>query len=104
VRFLAYVELGLHTRDAADAAKVHFTTVYRRRKEDAAFRLAWDKAEKVGTEMLEDEAVRRAYHGVLTPVYYNGKVCGQTRNYSDKLLIFLLRSRLPKKYRDIAEF
>ena len=51
------------------------------------------------TQALEDEAIRRAYHGVQRPVTIAGKrelVTG----YSDTLLIFLLKGARPHKYRD----
>jgi hypothetical protein len=55
---------------------------------------------QLGTEALEYEAVRRAYHGVEEPVFYNGVQCGSVTKYSDKLLMFLLRARNPAKYRE----
>ena len=59
-----------------------------------------DEATELGTAALEDEAVRRAYHGVEEPVFYKGVQCGSITKYSDKLLIFLLKARDPAKYRD----
>jgi hypothetical protein len=53
-----------------------------------------------GTAALEDEAVRRAYHGVEEPVFYKGVQCGTVTKYSDKLLIMLLKARNPAKYRE----
>ena len=55
---------------------------------------------ELGTEALEYEAVRRAYHGVAEPVFYNGVQCGSVTKYSDKLLMFLLKARNPAKYRE----
>jgi hypothetical protein len=102
--FLQGIQAGLHVLDAATMAKVNVATPYRRRDEDEAFRLAWEQADRIGTQALEAEAGRRAYHGTLKPVYYMGKECGQIREYSDTLLMFLLRARRPKKYRDNAKF
>jgi hypothetical protein len=53
-------------------AKVHFTLPYKRRRTDDAFRAAMDEAMEIGTAALEEEAVRRAYHGVEEPVFYKG--------------------------------
>jgi hypothetical protein len=55
---------------------------------------------QLGTAALENEAVRRAYHGVEKPVFYKGEVCGYTQDYSDTLLIFLLKARKPEVYRE----
>src|SRR5262245_21715267 len=102
--FLGALEEGLHVRDAAQLANVHFSVVYRRRKGDEAFRNAWAESEELGTQFFEAEAGRRAYHGTLKPVYYKGEVCGDIREYSDQLLMFLLRARLPDFYRDNARY
>ena len=50
-------------------------------------------------DALESEARRRAVEGVPMPVYYNGKVCGTVRKYSDFLLMFLMKAKMPQ-YRD----
>jgi hypothetical protein len=75
-------------------------TVYAWLKSDEAFRKAWDEAVELGTGALEDEAVRRAYHGVKKPVFYQGKKCGYIREYSDGMLWNLLKARRPEKYKD----
>ena len=93
--FLAAVMSGQHVRGAAAAAHIHETLPYKRRKTDDAFRQAWDEATEIGTGELEHEALRRAYHGTLKPVYYQGVVCGHVREYSDTLLMFLLKARNP---------
>ena len=54
----------------------------------------------MGADMLEDEAVRRAKDGVERPVYQGGKLVGHVQEYSDTLLIFLLKGARPEKYRD----
>ena len=91
---------GAHVTAACKAAVVVSSVAYRRRDDDEAFRLAWEKAIEIGTTVLEAEAARRAYHGTLKPVFYKGKVCGHIREYSDSLMQFLLRARNPQKYRD----
>jgi hypothetical protein len=75
-------------------------TAYRQREADEAFAGAWDKALDEGAGILEDEAVRRAYEGTLKPVFYKGEECGAIREYSDTLLIFLLKAHKPEKYKD----
>jgi hypothetical protein len=96
--FLTALAEGAYVRLAAATAEVHFTLPYKRRRTDAAFRAAWEDALELGTAALEDEAVRRAYHGVEEPVFYQGVQCGSVTKYSDRLLIFLLKARNPKLY------
>jgi hypothetical protein len=50
---------------------------------------------------LEEEAIRRATEGVLEPQFYKGTICGYKTNYSDALLMFVLR-KLDPSYRDSA--
>jgi hypothetical protein len=89
---------------AAKRIRCSRTLVYRRRREDAAFAKAWDAAlaEAMDT-VLEPEAVRRAVEGVLKPVYHHGEEVGQVREYSDTLLIFLLKGGKPARYRERFE-
>ena len=42
-------------------------------------------------DALEAEARRRAVEGVRKPVFYQGVICGWVGEYSDTLLIFLLK-------------
>nr|WP_263413504.1 DUF1804 family protein [Terriglobus aquaticus] len=78
-------------------------TAYQWRDADADFAEDWRKARAMGLEVLEDEALRRAYTGVDRPVYQGGKQVGSTREYSDTLLIFLLKGAKPETYRDNAK-
>jgi hypothetical protein len=98
--FLSALLEGVHIRDACKVAVVDSGIVYRRRKDDEAFRLAWQEAIDIGTDELAAEAARRAYHGLLKPVFHAGEICGHIREYSDSLLMFLLRARDPGKYRE----
>src|SRR5579883_342376 len=85
---------------AARLAGVPRRTAYDWRAADEAFGKAWDEALERGTDVLEDEAVRRASEGTLRPVFQGGKKVGTVREYSDLLLIFMLKARRPDKYRD----
>lgn len=62
----------------------------------AAFRDAGEQA----IQRLEQEARRRAIEGIEKPVYQGGKQVGVAREYSDTLLIFLLKAARPHVYRD----
>lgn len=81
-------------------AKISRRHAYATRKEDPLFAEAWDEALGIATELLEEEARRRAQDGVLEPVYQDGKLAGKVRKYSDTLLIFLLKAHKPDKYRE----
>lgn len=84
---------------ACTRAKIGRRTVYDWRETDADFAKAWDEALDLGSDALEDEAIRRAKDGTLKPVFYEGRKCGTIREYSDTLLIFMLKGRRPK-FRD----
>lgn len=79
-------------------------TVYDWQEHDEAFALEYRQAEIEATESLEAEAHRRAMFGVpkYKGVYYKGTLLEvvEEREYSDTLLIFLLKARNPEKYRE----
>lgn len=85
---------------AAEAAGIDRATAYRWRDNDKEFATAWDEALEAGTDRLEEEALRRARFGVAKPVYQGGKLVGAVQEYSDTLMIFLLKGRRPDKFRD----
>lgn len=101
--FLQALYSGLSVTDAVATAGVDYSMPYKRRETDEGFRQAWAEAAERGTELLEQEAARRAYHGTLKPVFHQGVECGKVREYSDTLMIFLLKARNPQKYRDNAD-
>lgn len=78
--------------------------VYQWKKDDPEFAAAYAEAEIEATEVLEKEATRRAVKGVKKTkgVYYEGRQIATevTTEYSDTLLIFLLKARAPEKYRE----
>ena len=91
---------GATIEGACRAAGISRRTASRKRQSDQEFAAAWDEAIEAGTDALEDEAVRRAKDGYLKPVYHNGVKVGEVREYSDTLLIFMLKARRPEKFRD----
>lgn len=70
----------------------------RRHPEAHEFRKAWEAALALGVQRLEDVAMDRALNGVEVPVYHFGAVVGTRRVYNDRLLMFLLRNRAPKRF------
>lgn len=83
---------------AAAACNLGRATVYEWREADAEFAEKWDHAIELATDQLEAEARRRAYEGTLKPVFYQGSECGHIREYSDTLLIVLLKANRPEKF------
>ncbi|MGB8273643.1 MAG: terminase, partial [Alphaproteobacteria bacterium] len=99
----AALSRGASVDDAVRRGKVGRRTFYDWRTKDKAFNQQVLDAMEAGTDVLEDEARRRAVDGVRKPVYQGGKRVGYVQEYSDVLLIFLLKARRPDKYRDRFE-
>lgn len=91
---------GDTVKHAAESIHVPRQQMYVYRTADATLAAAWDAALDEGTEALEQEAKRRAVDGTDKPVYQQGMVVGHIREYSDTLLIFLLKARKPLTYRE----
>lgn len=100
VPFLEALSSGMSITTACKDAKVGRSTAFDHRQRDEAFALAWHQAMEAGADLLEDEARRRAAEGTIKPVYQGGKKVGEIREYSDTLLIFLLKGKRPDVYRD----
>jgi hypothetical protein len=98
--FLSALSKGASVAKAAAAAKMTRQGFYKARKNDDDFARDWDEAVESGADILEDEALRRAKDGTLKPVFHQGVQVGSVREYSDTLMIFLLKGRRPEKYRD----
>lgn len=88
---------------ACERAAVGRTTVYDRRDVDEEFRAAWDEVIERTTELMEREAYRRSVVGTDRPVFQGGEQVGVVREYSDTLLMFLLKARRPETYRERLE-
>lgn len=85
---------------SAQIAGVSRTEVYNERNEQPDFAKQWDEALEAACDLMEEEARRRAYYGTRKPVYHQGVVCGEIQEYSDTLMIFLLKGARPQKYRE----
>ena len=106
VRFLTlYATTGLMGATAAalkwpagDTLRVELVKQWR--ANDERFRTGLLDARLRFVESLEDEAHRRAVIGIPKDVYYRGEVVGSEREYSDTLLVTLLKANAPDKYRE----
>ena len=94
----AYAAYGNIT-DAARKGHCHRTSHYVWMR-DAAYAEAFTEAREEACDVLESEARRRAVKGVAKPIYYQGAIVGTVKEYSDTLLIFLMKALMPDKYRD----
>jgi hypothetical protein len=94
---------GGNVSRACKAEGLTRSAAYAWRAVDEVFRAAWDEAVEAGLDDLEQEARRRAFKGTLKPVYYKGCEVGQIREYSDTLMIFLLKGGRPQKFRERVE-
>lgn len=99
-KFLDLLAEGMTVKDAAKHIGVNPKTAYRWREADKDFAEKWASAYEIGTDSLEAEAQRRAVEGVERPVWYQGVQVGTVREYSDTLLMFLLKARNPARYCD----
>lgn len=99
-RFLEFLrKTGNVSYSAKEAGFARFS-FYRLRKKDPDFAADWDDAVEEATDSLELEARRRALQGCDKPVYQKGELVGHVREYSDHLMVTLLRAHRPEKFRD----
>jgi len=80
--FLAALENTGSVTAAAEAAGVHRTAAYKHLQTDKAFSEKWDESVEHASDVLEDEARKRAFAG------------------SDLLLMFLLKGIRPQRWRE----
>ena len=69
-------------------------------KNDPEFVRKYEEAKEESIAVLEAELRRRAVHGIDKPVWYKGEQVGVVKEFSDVLLMFLLKSLRPEVYRD----
>jgi hypothetical protein len=108
-RFLAAFGGSGSVVKAARAAHIPRSKHYGWLDNDPNYRPRWKAAVRAAIRTLEDEAVRRANEGVSRPVTYKGKqvyIGGQPvyeTDYSDQLLMFLLKAYDPERFKDRSE-
>ena len=98
----ALARTGIVT-EACKAGRISRRQVYRLRQNDPAFAELWTEAQLIAADLLEAEAHRRAFDGVLKPVYQKGEQVGVIREYSDKLMELLLKARKPETFKERKE-
>lgn len=90
--------LPLSVRRACDAVGVNRRTVETWRAKYPDFAEDYAEAMEDSTDVLDDEAVRRAVQGVPKGIYHMGERVATEQQYSDSLLTFILAGRRPERY------
>jgi hypothetical protein len=98
-----YIQYGTISK-AAKKAGISRQTHYDWLKNDKKgfYRRAFEMADQMAADLLEEEAFRRGVEGDLQVVYYKGEEVGRRRVYSDQLLALLLKGKKPQ-YRENVE-
>jgi AcrR family transcriptional regulator len=99
-KFLATLARGLSITAACAEAGIGRSTAYHWRDIDEVFAAEWETALEQGTDVFEDEARRRAIEGTDRPVFYEGRQVGSIREYSDTLMVLMLKARRPTVFRE----
>lgn len=110
--FLKWFESYASVTRAAKKAKVPRSTIYEWLKakppdetaeiKEPTFKEKYEASCIIARDVLEDEAIRRSTEGTVKPIYQGGKKVGSIREYSDTLLIFLLKGLKPDTYKERA--
>jgi hypothetical protein len=95
--FLSVLAETCNVSRACEAAGVGVTSVYRRKKANAAFRASWLAALSIAYQQLELALLERAFNGTEKPVNVRGGEPRTMREYSNQLGVALL-----KMHRDAA--
>ena len=95
--FLSVLAETCNVTRACEAAGVGVTSVYRRKKENAAFRTAWLAAISIAYQQLELVLLERAFNGTEKLVKVRAGEALTMREYSNQLGVALL-----KMHRDTA--
>lgn len=107
-RFLTALRETSNIRNSCERANVGRATFYEHRDSDEQFRHEVRQALNDACDKLEGEARRRAFEGLVRKKFDRGlpvmdPETGEQyveREYSDTLLVFLLKAHRPKKFRD----
>ncbi len=90
-------------QQASRWAKITRTAHYNWLRDDPTYPARFEEALAAAARRFEDEAVRRAVEGTTKGIYYKGKRVAVEREYSDSLLMFILKCRNRKVFGDKSE-
>src|SRR5688572_7648171 len=97
--FLEHYARTANVGESCRVAGISRQSVHRWLEHDEPFRLAYNQSRQESDDAIRSEIYRRAIEGVPEPVFHQGKCVGTVRKFSDVLLIFLAKSRMPE-FRD----
>jgi hypothetical protein len=103
--FIEHLALVGNVRQAARHVGRSTVSAYRLRSapHGAAFRAAWNAALALAYDSLRDLAMDRIANGIEQPVFgRDGVEVGTRREYSDRLLMFMLDHLRPERHVDLA--
>lgn len=101
-KFLDVLARTANVCAAAEAAGKGKCTAYTLRRRDPDFARAWEEALTSAMDELEAVAFERARDGVEKVVVRAGGTPVTIREYSDRLLMFMLSRRRPEAYAALA--
>jgi hypothetical protein len=102
----ALLENGGYVQKAVRTAKTSREFVNNQYNTDPDFAMLWETVMELANETIEREIYRRAVEGVDKPLHNKGRLTGPEhviKEYSDNLLMFLAKARMPHKYRDLPQ-
>lgn len=99
-RFLEELAKTGNIAASCRAAHLPRPTAYEYKRTDGNFAIAWDVAMAEAVDSLENEAWRRGRDGYDKPVFQGGQQVGVIREFSDSLLMFLLRGHRGELFHD----
>ena len=101
--FELVVRYGGNISRACEIAKVTRVAVYARRDSNEEFAARLARCVEQGSDVMMDEARRRAFEGVTEKVYWQGDPVDVKQTYSDALIQFMLRGLKPDVFKDRTE-
>jgi hypothetical protein len=96
--FLDVLRRTANISRAARESGICASTAYRHRHASASFAAQWDAAIAEALDSLEEAIFDRVRDGVTRPVFYGGKEIGAVQHYSERLSMFVLKSKRPEIY------
>lgn len=104
-RYLQALSRTGNKSQACRMAEIDRSTPYTDQwRDDEELQESEQVAIEIAADLLEEEARRRAVEGVEKPVgWYRGEAGGHIREYSDTLLIVLLKATRPQRFAERVE-
>jgi len=89
--FLEHLAISSSVKESMAVADIASSTLYKWKRSDLDFEVAWMKALAEGYALLEMEMLERARAGVERKIFYHGEHRETVRDYDHKTALVLLR-------------